>query len=267
MSTSSVRRFYDELAPDYHRIFPDWDASMARQATALDQLLTSRLGPGPHRILDCACGIGTQAIGLAGRGHPVTGTDLSPRAAARAAAEARTRGVPLSTAAADMRALPFGPAAFDAVVCADNSVAHLLAPEDVSDALVSLRRVLRDDGLLLLTVRDYDELRRTRPTSTPPAATTDPDGTRTVTFQLWRWHDDGERYDQSHFQFVADGDDWQVRERRTTTWALTRDQLTRFVADAGFRDVTWHEPDATGFYQPVLTAQPVESAATRRAHR
>ncbi|MGY5060876.1 hypothetical protein ACWDFR_43675 [Streptomyces sp. 900105755] len=33
-------------------------------------------------MLDCSCGIGTRAIGLALRGHRVTGTDLSVRAAA-----------------------------------------------------------------------------------------------------------------------------------------------------------------------------------------
>ena len=84
--TSLVRDFYDSLAPDHHRIFPDWDASMTRQAAAPDSLISRRLGPGPHRLLDCSCGIGTQAIGLARAGHRVVGGDLSPVAAARAAA-------------------------------------------------------------------------------------------------------------------------------------------------------------------------------------
>ena len=103
MSASSVRDFYDALAPDYHLIFPDWDASMARQAAALDELVRRRLGAGPHRVLDCSCGIGTQAIGLAAAGHTVVGSDLSPLAAARAVAEAAARGTGLAAAAADMR--------------------------------------------------------------------------------------------------------------------------------------------------------------------
>ncbi|MEV0183307.1 class I SAM-dependent methyltransferase [Streptomyces sp. NPDC050625] len=249
----SVRDFYDRLAPDYHLIFPDWDASMARQATALDGLVRARLGPGPHRILDCACGIGTQAIGLALRGHHVTGTDLSPVAVSRAAAEATARGAALPAAAADMRALPFGSAAFDVVVCADNSLPHLLTDEDLDAALAGMRRVLRDGGLVVITVRDYDELRRDRPVSTPPQVSGRGDG-RVVTFQLWHWYDDGERYDLEHFQLLPTGTGWEVRVRRTAYRALTRGRLTEALTTAGFTDVTWLEPSATGFYQPVVTA-------------
>ncbi|WP_406444403.1 hypothetical protein OHB14_36300 [Streptomyces sp. NBC_01613] len=36
MAPDSTRDFYDDLAPDYHLIFPDWDASMRRQAAAQD---------------------------------------------------------------------------------------------------------------------------------------------------------------------------------------------------------------------------------------
>ena len=250
MTDTSARDFYDSLAPDYHRIFADWDASMARQAAALGALMD----PGPLRILDCSCGIGTQAIGLALAGHRVVGSDLSPVAAARAAAEASVRGAPVPTAAADMRQLPFASSAFDVVVCADNSLAHLLTAPDVAAALAGMRRVLRDGGLLVLTVRDYDEIRRTRPGATPPQVSGDPDG-RMVTFQLWHWHEDGERYDQEHFQLVPADGDWAVRVRRATSWALTRAQVEEFVSGAGFLDVRWHEPASSGFSQPVLTAR------------
>ncbi|MET8079598.1 class I SAM-dependent methyltransferase [Streptomyces sp. NPDC005303] len=251
MTDSSTRDFYDSLAPDYHRIFADWDASMARQAAALGALL----GPGAHRVLDCSCGIGTQAIGLALAGHQVVGSDLSPVAARRAAAEATARGARLPAAAADMRRLPFVSSVFDVVVCADNSLAHLLTASDVATALADMRRVLRDGGLLLLTLRDYDEIRRTRPGAAPPQVS-ESSGGRMITFQLWHWHEDGERYDQEYFQLSSGGgDDWAVRVRRTTSWALTRAQLTEFVTAAGFVGVRWHDPAAGGFYQPVLTAR------------
>ncbi|RPF30839.1 class I SAM-dependent methyltransferase [Streptomyces sp. TLI_185] len=250
----SARDFYDSLAADYHRIFPDWDASMTRQAAALDALVRRELGAGPHRLLDCACGIGTQAIGLARAGHRVAGSDVSPVAAARAAVEAAARGVALPAVAADMRRLPFGPGAFDVVVCADNSLAHLLTARDVAAALREMRRVLTDGGLLLLTLRDYDDLRRTRPASAPPQVSHGTDG-RSITFQLWHWHDDGERYDQEYFQLVPEGDGWEVRVRRTASWALTRSEVTEAVTAADFTDVTWQMPETSGFYQPVLAAR------------
>lgn len=114
--------FYDQLAADYDLIYADWDAAVTRQGDALDALISEARGPGRHDVLDCACGIGTQALGLAARGHRVTGSDLSPVAAARAQREARARGLRFTAGAADMRALPFADRSFDVVVCADNSL-------------------------------------------------------------------------------------------------------------------------------------------------
>ncbi|WP_335934854.1 class I SAM-dependent methyltransferase [Streptomyces sp. PTD5-9] len=282
---TAVARFYDELAADYHLVYADWDAGMARQGEALDKLIRAKPGHGgPARVLDCSCGIGTQAIALALRGHRVTGTDISRSAAARAAREAAARGVRLSAATADMRRLPFADARFDTVVCADNSLPHLLTEADVHAALAEMRRVLRPGGLLVVSTRPYDEILRARPTSTAPQTSSAPTG-RTVTFQLWNWHDDGERYDLEHFQLLPIGggsggepasglgdknehgnengrgddheghDGWRVRVRRSTYWALTRRQLTDLATGAGFDAPKWHTPDSTGFFQPILTAR------------
>ncbi|MFB7655916.1 MULTISPECIES: class I SAM-dependent methyltransferase [unclassified Streptomyces] len=255
MSETPVAHFYDELADDYHLIYSDWDASIRRQGDALDTLM----GQERATVLDCSCGIGTQAIGLAMRGHRVTGTDISPRAAARAAREAASRGLSLRTAAADMRRLPFPDARFDTVICADNSLPHLLTEQDVSAALAEMRRVLRPDGQLLISTRPYDDLLRDRPASTPPQVHSVPDradgGERTVTFQLWHWHDDGEHYDLEHFQLLPEGGEWRVQVRRTTYWALGRVRLADLAAEAGFVDPGWRMPQETGFFQPLLVAR------------
>ncbi|MFJ9867469.1 class I SAM-dependent methyltransferase [Streptomyces sp. NPDC101165] len=252
MSETSVAHFYDELADDYHLIYADWDAGIRRQGDALDGLI----GQGNASVLDCSCGIGTQAIGLALRGHRVTGTDLSVRAAARAAREAAHRNVTLRTAAADMRRLPFPDGRFDTVVCADNALPHLLTEQDVHAALAEMRRVLLPAGLLLLSTRPYDDLLCDRPASAPPQVHQPIDGgERTVTFQLWHWHEDGEHYDVEHFQLLPTGGDWRVKVRRTVYWALGRDRLVGLVTDAGFVDPEWLMPHETGFFQPLLVAR------------
>jgi len=254
MDNASVAGFYDRFAADYHLVFADWDASMARQGEALDAMIRAELGAGPMAVLDCSCGIGTQALALARRGHRVTGSDISTVAVARAAREAALRELQLPTAAADMRHLPFTDAVFDVVVCADNALAHLLTEEDMRAALAEMRRVLGDGGLLILSIRAYDEILRSRPASTPPQLARTPAG-RAVTFQLWDWHEDGERYDVELFQLLPEGDEWRVEVHRTTSWALTPRQLTAFVTEAGFTEPAWSAPETSGFFQPVLTAR------------
>ncbi|MEU5825302.1 class I SAM-dependent methyltransferase [Streptomyces sp. NPDC047803] len=260
-SASGVRHFYDDLASDYDLMYADWQASIERQAAALSGLIGTALGDGGGAgfdVLDCACGIGTQALGLAALGHRVTGSDLSPVAAARAAKEAAARGLELRTTAADMTRLPFGDRSFDVVVCADNSLPHLLTPDAVRAALGEMRRVLRPGGVLLVSTRPYDRLRRERPESTPPQVREEAGG-RTVTFQLWHWRPDGERYDLEHVQLLPGGEGesprYEVRTRRTSYWALSQAQLTGFAQRAGLTEPAWHEPRETGFFQPVLVAR------------
>ena len=132
--------FYDALAEYYDLIFEDWDASMARQGAALEQLIQAELrptSPDTVRVLDVACGIGTQALPLALRGFQVTGRDISAGAIARLRREAEARHVVIDSAVADVRevsASVTGP--FDVVLAFDNSLPHLLTAADIVTAPV-----------------------------------------------------------------------------------------------------------------------------------
>ena len=255
MAPFPVQDFYDQLAEHYHLIYQDWSLSVARQSSALDAMARECLGrTEPLDVLDCSCGIGTQAIGLAGLGHRVVATDLSPSAAARAGEEARRRALTLATAVADMRALPFADASFDIVLSADNSLAHLLTEDDVLRAVRGMRRVVRDDGLLVLTAKDYGDARRVRRQSTVPQVTDTASG-QVVTFQLWHWRDDGV-YDFDHIQLAPDGDTWRVSVRRATSRAWSLQELAQLVGECGFDEVAWHSAAEAHFFQPVLTARP-----------
>jgi glycine/sarcosine N-methyltransferase len=246
--------FYDDLAGSYDRIYPDWEASIRRQGAALDGLVGGALGPGRRVILDCAVGIGTQLLGLAAHGHRLAGSDLSAGAVRRARAECGRRGVEAGLAVADMRALPFAGGTFDVVVCADNSLPHLLTAQDVVAALREMRRVARPGGLVLVTTRDYDRARAELPPVTPPSLWRGA-GETTITFQLWEWWPDGERYGLRHFQVTGADDRWQVAQRHTAYWALTRAELAGHAARAGLAAPEWRLPEQTGFFQQVLLAR------------
>jgi glycine/sarcosine N-methyltransferase len=80
----SVQAFYDDLAPLYHLVYENWEATVARQGTALASLIGEEWGAGARSVLDAAIGIGTQALGLLALGFRVTGSDLSPVSVMRA---------------------------------------------------------------------------------------------------------------------------------------------------------------------------------------
>jgi len=127
----SVREFYDELAPLYHLVYEDWEASVARQGAALASLIAECWGADARAVLDAALGIGTQALGLIRRGFRVTGSDVSIGAVSRARREAATRDLPLVSLVADFRALPVRSAAFDVVLVCDNALPHLDGDADI----------------------------------------------------------------------------------------------------------------------------------------
>lgn len=245
---------YDDLAAYYHLIFENWDASMARQAAALGPLIENACGKNPARILDAACGIGTQAIGLALRGHAVTGSDLSPAAVARARVEIAARNLAVPVYAADLRdlsAVPGGP--FDAVLIADNAFAHLDSEDDLRQAAASAAGTLTRGGILLATMRDYDALARERPAFHGPAFFED-SGRRRIVHHVWDWT--GERRYTMHLYITREtATGWESLHFASAFHAVTRAMVAGALEQAGFSGVRWMEPAESGYYQPIVLAR------------
>jgi 2-polyprenyl-3-methyl-5-hydroxy-6-metoxy-1,4-benzoquinol methylase len=93
----TVTDFYDRLALFYHLIYPNWDASIGRQALALDGIIKDRWGKNTQTVLDVACSIGTQSLGLATLGYTVTASDLSSAAVAAITQSTSLLGFALAT--------------------------------------------------------------------------------------------------------------------------------------------------------------------------
>ncbi|MFQ5785039.1 MAG: class I SAM-dependent methyltransferase [Alphaproteobacteria bacterium] len=247
--------FYDDLAGEYHLIHADWDDSLARQAAALDAIIRARLGPGTLRLLDCSCGIGTQALGLAALDYRVHATDISPEAVARAGREAGDRGLVLSFGVADLRELETQVAGeFDVVLSCDNALAHMRSGAEVEQAIANMAAKVAPGGLLLASIRDYDALVRDRPVFAPPSIFDAPTGRRVVV-QLWDWEPDGRGYRMTLFILRPDHGGWTMKHYETTMRAVLRDEVSAAIARAGLGDVAWRMPGADGYYQPVVTAR------------
>jgi glycine/sarcosine N-methyltransferase len=246
-----AQAFYDDLAPDYDALHADWRNSVEWQGKVLDALIRSELGGAPQRVLDCSCGIGTQAIGLALRRHDVLATDLSPASVERARREAAALGAVLATGVADFTRLPEQVAGtFDCVLSCDNSVAHLHGDDDLARFAAGVAAKLRPGGLAVVSLRDYEALRAERVSGHPVRV-----GPGTISFQVWDWDDDGRGYELSQFTLRGAGETWHTACRRTRLRALLRGELCGALGAAALSEVRWRTPDETGYYQPIVTAR------------
>jgi SAM-dependent methyltransferase len=181
--------FYDQLAPLYHLIYQDWNASIVLQGDQLSKIIQTEW-PGSVRALDVSCGIGTQAIALATKGYLVTGSDLSAAAVERAQSEASSRQLEISFSVSDMReAFNHHGNGFDVVISADNSVPHLLTDDEILLAFRQMHACLRPGGGCVITVRDYEVEERSR-NIVKPIGVRLCNGKRYLLFQVWDFEAD-----------------------------------------------------------------------------
>jgi glycine/sarcosine N-methyltransferase len=258
----TVLDFYDSLAPHYHLLFGDWNESIERQARVLASLLASRGLNAPLRILDCACGIGTQALGFAMRGHRVTASDLSAEAVARAKREAQDRQLDISFHISDMVSLAeIAEDYFDVVAALDNALAHL-TPIQLNHAVRAMGSKLRPGGWFLASIRDYDALIVQKPTIQGPAYYGE-QPERRIVHQLWDWIESA-KYIVHLYITIHTGVDWVTHHFTSEYRCLKREELSSTLLTAGLTEIRWLMPAESGFYQPIVLAQKPQTPERRR---
>jgi glycine/sarcosine N-methyltransferase len=245
----SVQDFYDGLAADYHLVYGDrWDDAVTRQGEVLDGLIRE-VHDGAVRVLDCSCGIGTQAIGLALLGHRVVGTDISERSLERARVEAARLGADVAFAVADFRDLSTVSGTFDVVLSCDNALPHLLDEAEIAGALRAMRSKLRTGGLLIVSIRDYDTA---RPAPPPPYVVDGPP--RRLVVRMHDWDAPDSPLYTVRFFFITESEDgWELAHHAARYRAMPRPELEAAARAAGFDEIAWRED--VGYHQPILTAR------------
>lgn len=244
---------YDDLAEHYHLIFEDWDASVERQAAVLGVILKQNCGlAASARVLDCACGIGTQALGLAKLGFEVSGCDISANVIKRARQEAVQRNLDIDLSVNNMLTLNSIQGEFDAVICMDNALPHLESVEQLAHATRQIRSKLISGGVFMASIRDYERLIEERPAFQSPTFYGN-QGSRRIVFQVWDWLDD-RRYIFHLYITRESADGWRTFHTSGLYRAIRKDELSAALKDAGFNNVHWLSPQESGFYQPIVLA-------------
>lgn len=248
-----VADYYSGFVPYYKLIYPDWDASLHRQAADLDSVIREYIGEQAKTVLDAACGIGTQSIGLAKLGYTVTASDLSPAAVDQAQREATRHQVQIEYSVADMRQVwQVFQRQFDILIACDNSVPHLLTDGDILQAFEQFYQCLRVGGGCLISVRDYARMDCPRNgRQIYPRLVHQTESGQIVLLDVW--HFVGAYYDLTTYIIQDEGQS----EARTQVlrggryYCVEITQLENLFRAAGFREVTVLRER---YFQPLLVA-------------
>lgn len=247
-----IQTFYDKLASQYDKLFLDWMATTKEQAMFLDEIFSENGFDTTAQILDCACGIGTQSIGLASLGYNVTASDISDSELEEARQRALKNDVKICFEHADFRKLSETfLRQFDIIIAMDNALPHMLTKGDLEIAIKSIINQISAGGMFVASIRDYDVLLMDKPPYSPPYIHKTDSGQR-VSFQTWNWK--GDRYKLIQY-IIEDDKTLEISKFECEYRAVRREELTKLLVSNGCSSVEWKLPEETGFYQPIVIAK------------
>jgi SAM-dependent methyltransferase len=223
---------YGRLAAVYDWLVPDAllapEGSVAAFAQVVDELDSGA------RVLDCAAGTGQLAVGLALRGLKVVATDASSAMIQRTRELADRHRVDLEAircpwSELNRRGWEY---AFDAVFCVGNSLTHADGRAGRRAALAAMRGVLRDGGLLVVTSRNWEQLRAMRPRLQVTDRLIERDGRHGLVIHSWTIPD---AWEEPHYLDLAVAILDQAGDVTTVAERLAFTPFTHQLLDADLR--------------------------------
>ncbi|HVF79663.1 MAG TPA: class I SAM-dependent methyltransferase [Solirubrobacteraceae bacterium] len=233
---------YDTIAAVYDFLVPDALLTPEGSAAAFGDHVNPRHPPA--RVLDCACGTGTLAVGLALRGCDVVATDASNAMVARTAHLAAEHGVDLQPSICRWEDIPARAwtERFDVVFCVGNSLPHAAGRDARRAALIAMAQTLRPGGALVVTSRTWEQVRAAGSRLQVGEQLVVRDGRRGLPVYSWTIP---AAWDEPHYFDVAValvGDDGAVEtfRERFGFWPFTEAELREDLRSAGL------EPEGAG---------------------
>jgi SAM-dependent methyltransferase len=241
---------YHDLAGVYDWLTPEQLLAPQGQVAAFGPWI-DRL-PAGARVLDCAAGPGTLAVGLAQRGYAVEATDISPEMITRTRALAREHGLDVPADVCAWEDLG-GEPRFDAVLCVGNSLAHA---QDRRAALTAMGGVLRPGGLLLITSRNWERERAGGSRLEVDDRLTERGGRRALIARAWTipvsWAEP--HYLEIAVSFLAEDGRVETVSERLTVWPFTPEELDDDLRASGLTPAeTTFTPDVDRYLVAART--------------
>jgi ubiquinone/menaquinone biosynthesis C-methylase UbiE len=204
------------------------------QLESVDAHYLALAGDAPKAILDMGCGTGRLAVALAERGHKVIGAD--PSAGMMRVARGRPGSERVTWIDSDAKGLVLE-TRFDLIVMTGNVFQVFLADDEVRAVLRTLRRHLAPGGKLAFETRNplVEEWRGWTPALTRETIDVPGVGAVEVHYDIAEAAGAFVTY-ETHYRFGPD----DVAVGRDTLRFMTREELSAFLAEAGFTDVMWY---------------------------
>jgi SAM-dependent methyltransferase len=252
------RDFYDRQAVIYE-VMNDWPSRLSLELPFIRRALEQAQA---RMVLDVACGGGHHAIALAREGHVTSGADVSAEMIKLARRNAAQVGVSVDFKQAGFAEVgAHFSGVFDAVLCLGNSLPHLLTEAEQVASLSAMRGRLRAGGVLVLQNLNYDLRWKTRPRFFALNSVT-LDDRPVLVWRMADYADPGTRvlgmtepcpepglitFHIATIEQDAAGA-WQATVKSTLQRPLFANDLTRWLAQVGFKDiVTFGRMDVSPF--------------------
>lgn len=223
---------YERFAERYDLFFGSFDEHEPRKVAFFNELFTHH---GVRRVLDCACGTGRDLHLFHSLGYESFGSDISPSMLAQAERNLASHHVDVPLEQVDYRELPLNLATdFDAVVCLSSAFFEMPDEVELQRAFVSMRGVLRDGGVLVLSAGMSDRTWREKPRFIPEVSR----GDFTRLFVI-DYFDRGARFnvvDLHHNEARKDMEVWSIKYDRV----FLHDDIEAALHRAGFRTYSFY---------------------------
>lgn len=220
---------YTAFAAVYDRLMRDVDYEAWARHYA-------RLLAGAHvhggNVCECACGTGSLTLPLRRLGYRMTGVDLSRDMLSQAAQKARDAGLEIPFVCQDMCHLQLHRRQ-DAILCTCDGVNYLTTPDRARRFFRAAYAQLKPGGALIFDVSTPEKLSGTLGDHTLGCQEED------ISY-IWQnaYHPRTRTVDMRLSIFVGDTDGrYQRLEETQTQRAHTLEELTKYLAEAGFADI------------------------------
>ncbi len=115
------------------------------------------------------------------------------------------------------------------MIAMDNALPHMLTGEALETAVRSITGQIKQGGIFVASIRDYDSLLDSKPPYSPPYIHKTEKGQR-VSFQTWVWN--GDNYQLTQY-IIDDEENLQIGKFVCEYRAIRREELTNLLLSSG----------------------------------